>query len=173
MIKTYVSAVLISLILVGCDSDNGGPFVPPTDDDQMPMGDAVRLAALQGSWGSICIPFGESASGIRRLTFQDDTMLEAVDEFANGACSGSPSDTFNSESSFTLGASRTSGDGLAVNDFDAVFTMSGEGLVGTEYFDILRVDGNQLFFGTVDGNFATDANDRPQMLNFDEVYTRQ
>gem|GEM_PF-5595632 len=139
----------------------------------MPTGDAVALAALQGSWDSVCIPFGESASGIRRLTFQDDTMLEAVDEFANGVCSGSPSDTFNSESSFTLGASRISGDGLAVNDFDAVFTVSGDGLVGTEYFDILRVDDNQLFFGTVDGNFATDANDRPQMLNFDEVYTKQ
>lgn len=133
------------------------------------------LAALQGTWESGCIPVDASTSGIRRLTFQDDTMQEENDEFGTANCSGSPSETFNAESSFTLGASRTNGDGLSVNDFDAVFTTSDAGVedIGLEYFDILRVDGNLLYFGTVNGDFATNANDRPQMLNFDEVYTKQ
>ena len=169
LIKSTLVACMSAavLVLLGCGSGGGD------DDNQKPgftVGDSedgANLMLAGGEWYE-CNSFS-STSTESTYIFTESTYKVTYAVYSNGTCSGVPdSSNVNSEGTYTVGDSFTTGDGFVANKIDFVSTAPVKGVKG---YDIFTIEDDFLMFGEGGREFSEAK--RPNEISPLHTYSRR
>ena len=137
---------------------------PSPNPNPNPNPTPITLADLQGLW-LICANSIAPTPGIE-LVFENNTWVTYNMEFEDSNCLTSLSSQLAGQGAFSLGSSIITNSGVTATELNIVH---GD---GTEWFDLIYIDQNQLYLGDYNTGDGTSPDTRPTDIDFTIALTK-
>jgi hypothetical protein len=169
----FLLGVILCFSIISCGSDGGSS----DDIGNVNVGSVNNSATvLEGRWLKSCSPVDDSHYDIVSITVSSNQFMSDIENYEDAVCtvplSFSPNPT--SDGTLTIGDALLTTGGLDATEVVTNITHFNGAPFILNAYDIFYIDGDNLYFGDVNGDGDTSTPDlRPSTLDFTAVFVRQ